>query len=142
MSKVNREKITGGTIVSLIGIFIMGVSIFGEDASSNAPRWIISGVGGVFLLAGPMIVFQQNELVTSLIGALIVTSFAVITSWVSIGPGEREFGGSIGIFDLSGLLGRICFGIVALFLIVLAVFVWVDASIKLRKFIGGEGDPD
>ncbi len=142
MSIVNRKKIATGAIISLIGIFIMGSSVFSEDASFNAPRWIVTGSGGVFLLAGVMIVFQQNELVTSLIGAIIVTCFAVITCWISFGPGEREFGGSIGIFDLSGLLGRICFGIVALFLIVLAIFVWRDASTKLIKFIRGEGDPN
>ncbi len=125
-----RDAFIGGGIASLVGLFIIAISIWGDDAGFHAPRWVVGAAGGTFLLAGLAIFGQDLPYFSGLIRALLLTAFGAVFTWVSFGPGEREFSSSVSIPFLtftrsaSELSGRICFAPGALLLDGLALYMW------------------
>lgn len=120
----------GGSMASAVGLFIIASAILADDAGFYAPRWIVAAAGGVFLLAGLMIFSQDKPVLSSLFRALLLTSFGAVFTWVSFGPGERQFSSTVSLplFSFSnsspGFLGRICFAPGAILLDVWALYSW------------------
>jgi hypothetical protein len=130
-SQINaRDAFIGGGIASIVGLFIIAISIWGDDSGFHAPRWVVGAAGGVFLLAGLAIFSQDHPVLSSLLRALLLTSFGAVFTWVSFGPGEREFSTSVSIPFLtfsrssSEITGRICFAPGALLLNGAALYTW------------------
>jgi hypothetical protein len=125
-----RDAIIGGVIASAVGMFIIGLAIWGDDSGFHAPRWVVGAAGGTFLMAGLAIFGQDSPYFSSLLRALLLTSFGAVFTWVSFGLGEREFSSSVSIpFFLisrpdSELSGRICFAPAAILLDGLALYTW------------------
>jgi len=126
----SKDALIGGGIASAVGLFIIAVSIWGDDAGFYAPRWVVGAAGGVFLLAGLSIFAQDHPRLSSVAVALLLTSFGAVASWVSFGPGERQFSSTVSIPFISvtrsssDILGRICFAPGAVLLDGLALYTW------------------
>lgn len=81
-------------------------------------------------MSGLAIFSQDHPLLSSLIRAILLTGFGVIFSWVSFGPGERQFTGTVSIPFItfskpsSEITGRICFAPGALLLDGVALYTW------------------
>jgi hypothetical protein len=123
------------------GIVALGVFYLVQD-----PRKLASGevaalpMGVAFAAGGAMLALPERLVRTrALVGALLMTAFALAFDWIAFGPGERQFSGgfSSGAFGMhfnpGETLGRVAFGIVAVMVDVLAALVWVQL---LRKVVG------
>lgn len=119
-----------GSIAAVVGLFLIGLSIWGSGEGFNAPRWVVASAGGVFFLAGLAVFGRRYPFFYGFTLALLVTLFGASVTWVSFGPGERQFSSTISIpfLSLSGpaseLSGRICFAPGAILLDVLALYLW------------------
>jgi hypothetical protein len=94
----------------------------GEAAA--LPMGLIFATGGL-LIAVP----ERYSLARSIMGALMVTGFALTCDWIAFGPGERHFSGGIsaGIFTVpvqSATLGRVVFGVLGVICDMIAVLAW------------------
>jgi hypothetical protein len=131
MAKIDsRDALIGGGIASVVGISILAISIWADDAGFHAPRWVVGASGAVFLLTGFMIVTQHRPMLGGFFRALMLTAFGAVFAWVSFGPGEREFTSTVSIPFISltrgssDLGGRICFAPGALLICGLALYSW------------------
>ena len=112
------------------GLFLVGLSLWGSGESFRAPRWVIAAAGGVFFLAGLAIFGRRYRHFYAFVLALLITLFGAAVTWVSFGPGEREFTSTISLpfLSVSGpgsdLTGRICFAPGAILLDGMAIYMW------------------
>lgn len=119
-----------GLFAAVMGMFIVALAFWGSDEGFNAPRWVVGAAGGVFVLAGLAIVGKGKPFFSALVKALLITLFGVVATWVSFGPGERQFTSTISVPFLSfsgpasDLSGRICFAPGAIILDGLALYMW------------------
>lgn len=128
-----------GLIAAAMGAFILVMAGFDPDDSRfHAPRWVVGAVGATFVLAGAAAIKSKgvsgphidNSAGYRLILALLLTCFGAVASWVSFGPGDRKFEGTLGIadgilpFDMSETLGRLLFSPAALLLDFMALAAW------------------
>jgi len=142
-----------GLIAIAIGVLIvlqaLGVLTISEV---HAPTWIGALGGLVFVLAGAAIVIQglggapaaTGELPASapvwmraaqyLLVLSVFIAFAMIASWIALGPGPREFGASLGGVDApaSGVIGRVAFGFGAVICWLCAAGVSVSGLRRLQ----------
>ena len=115
----------------LAGLFIIGVALWGDEAGMQAPRWVVAAAGGVFLMAGLAILGQDLPWFSAVAGALLVTMFGAVGSWVAFGAGERQFSSSLSLpfVSITGpaseLTGRLCFAPGAILLDALAIYLWL-----------------
>jgi hypothetical protein len=122
--------VPAGLLVALFGLFFVGLSIWGSGEGFNAPRWVVAAAGGVFFLAGLSIFGQRYRFFNGFAVASLVTLLGAVITWVSFGPGERQFSSSISIpfLSISGpsseLSGRICFAPGAILIDGMAVYLW------------------
>ncbi len=143
---------TGGGLFALMsGILIIGMSVTVPADEINAPRWVAALFGGVFAAAGLLIIKQYaldqgipdvNDITQSVLLTILLTCFGVGVTWISIGPGERNFTTSISIPFLTAvlpssagndLIGRVLFFLPAVILDVLAVFGWIKVAQNVRQ---------
>jgi hypothetical protein len=128
-----------GLIAAAMGAFIIVMAAFDPDESRfHAPRWVVGAVGATFVLAGAAAIISKgvsgphidNSPGSQLILALLLTCFGAVATWITFGPGERKFEGTLGTadgilpFDLSETLGRILFSPGALLLDFMALAAW------------------
>jgi hypothetical protein len=129
----------GGLIAAAMGAFIIVMAGFDPDESRfHAPRWVVGAAGATFVLAGAAAIKSKgvsgphidNSAGYRLILALLLTCFGAVASWVSFGPGDRKFEGTLSIaegilpFDVSETLGRLLFSPAALLLDFMALAAW------------------
>jgi len=130
MSEDVKNKLFAVMPVAMGG-FIVAMAIWGDDSGMHAPRWVVAAAGGVFVLAGLMILGQNLPWFAGLSAALMVTLFGAAVSWVSFGPGERQFTSTLSLpfIAVSGpgnqILGRLCFAPGAILLDVWSVYLWL-----------------
>jgi hypothetical protein len=119
-----------GLLLSGIGLVYVGIAIWGSEAGFHAPRWVVGLAGGTFSLGGLAILGQGYPHFSALVRALLLTAFGAVVTWVSFGPGERQFTSttSLPFVSISGpaseLSGRICFAPGAILLDGLALYMW------------------
>jgi hypothetical protein len=87
-----------GLLVSSVGIFLIVMSFVDEDENFNAPRWVITMAGAVFLFAGLLVLknlvidkgqMRTNDVFTGLVGGLLVTCFAGVALGIVLDPEEQ-----------------------------------------------------
>jgi hypothetical protein len=155
--------VAAGTAVVLVGIGVIPT----EETSRHAPPWVIVAAGAVFLTAGVYVVavgsidLRKPGYIARisrggrfnpagwLVGAFIVSTLFAIATWVAFGPGERAFsgdvgGGGVGVGGPVGeRTGRIVFGISAVVLGAVSVWIWAyGLSRLLAKSTESESEPD
>ena len=125
-----RDAIIGGVIASLTGLLVIGLAFWGDEAGFHAPRWVVGAAGATFLFAGMAILGQDHPLFSAILRALLLTCFGAVFTWVSLGPGERQFTSTVSLPFLryssgsSSILGRICFAPGAILLDGWALYSW------------------
>lgn len=137
-----RQLVVVGTACALGGILILllAAGVVGDPRDVHAPRCVVGAAGLAFVLAGIAVATgpagggsaAASPPVTwrgSLLGGAIVGLMAVVPNWIAFGPGERRFGGMLGVpflavsWAVSETVGRVAFGIAAVLLN--AVFAWI-----------------
>jgi len=147
-----RQQLLIGLIAVIAGLPIVAVAtgIFPvPEQSFRAPHWVVGAAGLVFVLAGAMFLAplliggfapadqytqrqkQAIRLIQQLLGSLLLSGFAAITSWIGFGPGERTFSMAIAIPGFAShapgnaTAGRVLFGTVGALIGVWAAVTWV-----------------
>jgi hypothetical protein len=137
-----RTLVVVGTASGLGGILILllAVGVIGDPRDVHAPRWVVGAAGLAFVLAGIVVAIGPADgrptaasapvaWRSRLVGGAIVGLMAVAPNWIAFGPGERRFGGMLGLPLLavspavSETTGRVAFGIAAVLLD--AIFAWI-----------------
>lgn len=84
--------------------------------SLHAPMWILALCGGIFLIAGIMIVLGNPSRANDLLAGVICLLFGIVGAWIALlGPAEG-FSGGLPVLSAAAntTLGRWVFGIGAL----------------------------
>ena len=150
-AEISRNTLLIGLFATVIGAAFILIStniIPVEGSAFEAPRWIVALAGVVFFLGGLKAVttdarfdyFRDTKMYAILdylsIG-LLLTSFAIIPTWIAFGPGERQIEGVISTpflsvwFGTDANLGRIAFGFSAILIIVFAIVNWINRAVHL-----------
>lgn len=114
-----------------------GLGVIDLKMTPGTPQWVGVAAGGLFLLAGVMLIVDgasgaigaDGQLAAdapawvhvfqSLMGLGIVAAMGAITSWIAFGPGERHFSSTVSLPFFwyhpksSDTTGRWAFGIAA-----------------------------
>lgn len=140
-----------GLIAMAAGGFIILVSadiIPSDDSAFSAPRWIAGMAGLAFFSAGIILFFRDIRfeffrdkltfrLIQFIVIGVLLTSFAIIPTWIAFGPGDREFSGGISLpffsmtQDQSAMSGRIVFGCGAFITDTIAIIYWISGFRRL-----------
>ncbi len=110
-----RQIVLGGVVCIALGasVCMIALNILPyEESKIHAPDWVILVSGAVFIFGGLAMLFRANQLVVSVLGNLIVLSFACVAAWVAfLGPSEH-FSGGIPLlsYELNVKVARIMFG--------------------------------
>jgi hypothetical protein len=138
-----RGRFAVGLAVAALGFLIIGLGLraalrathpLGSEDFIGALAAMVFVFGGALLALPP-----ERAALQKLLGALLVTAFALTLDWVAFGPGPRRFGGgiSIGIIGIGSnpgeTLGRTVFGIGAVILDILAAVMWVRLIRKAAR---------
>ena len=128
-------RIAVGATVAGLGLLMIG---FGLRAALRATHPLASedfiGVFAamVFVFGGALLALPPERAgPQKLLGALLMTTFALTLDWIAFGPGPRRFGGGLsngwlGIgFAIGETFGRTVFGIFAIILDVIAALMWL-----------------
>lgn len=130
-----RGRVAVGLAVAALGFLMIGL---GLNAALHARHPLTSedfiGVlaASVFVFGGALLALPPERAgLRKLVGALLMTAFALTLDWIAFGPGPRSFGGgfSSGFFGFGfrpgEMFGRVVFGIGAMALDIAAVAMWV-----------------
>lgn len=123
-----------GLFAAILGLAIVGIAAYRWATALSHPQpddFIVFPAGLMFFFAG-ILIAMPGEWVRrrAFATALLMTCFAVTFDWVAFGPGERHFKGGVSIgFVAIGqspgeILGRILFGIPAVFATVATFVTW------------------
>lgn len=150
-----RQMLIYSAIAAAIGVYfgLVGLRLLpipGGSANLHAQLWLVFCIGLAFILAGAALFIQAvghanaaGELpaaapqwmrIAQFLAALtIFVLLGAIGSWVALGPGEREFSGSVAVGGhAGGVVGRIVFGLGT-------VIIWLSALALgvhgFRKFV-------
>jgi hypothetical protein len=127
-------RIACGSGCLAFGIFIVaaGFRLVDLQPARDVPHWIVAVAGAVITLAGVAILLPQKpSRAHDVIGALLLSGFALIGLWVGFGPGERAFSTrasagavSIGVPGEGEWPGRLAFGLGGVLVAAMAVWAW------------------
>jgi hypothetical protein len=129
-----HAKVYVGAVCAAMGLLTLGI---GTHAALNlqhakADDFMYVPAALAFVFAGALLALPpQRKGLTRLIGALLITSFAVTFDWIAFGPGERHFSGGVSFGGLGvgtrpgELFGRAMFGIGAVIADLVALVLWV-----------------
>ena len=130
-----RARLTFSLVTMAAGLAPMALAtglLTPTAGGMRAPEWVVFLAGCTFFLTGWLILLPEQWVKTrGFLGVVLLTGFAAIFDWVSFGPGERHFSGGLSIGPLassessSELTGRVVFGVAAVSMSLLALWVWV-----------------
>ena len=151
-----KEMLVIGLIAGGAGLFfvLVGLGVVpppGEKKALHAPLWIVFCAGLTFLLGGGALLLhllsgakspdddfpadapRWMRVVRYLVMVAIFTSFAVIGSWIALGPGDRAFSMSAPFFSgpAGETVGRVAFGVGAIITWLCTIAVAVSGARKL-----------
>jgi hypothetical protein len=141
-----QERNFAGTTALLAGagIIAIGLGYFPKALQgSHAPLWVIFLCGGVFALAGILLLIQERspQWVQSFFMNVLLTFFAIIPAWIAWGGSDSGFSSSTTFFGNLTLkssghvtAGHIAFTISALIMSAIAVSAWLSWLFKLPLF--------
>lgn len=131
MQNQARGTLLCGAIAAAIGAFYMlwALGLFGATGRASGDERAVSFcIAAVFAAGGGAAMLTtlrgpRAAMAIKLLGFAIVTGFAAIAGWISIGPGERQFGGPLSMFGphVNETGGRIAFGVGALICLAMAM---------------------
>ena len=145
-----------GLLVIAAGAIPTGAALFADDAKFHAPRWLVGMVGGMFVLAGLMLVRSASaaaqpaaaDVVGSCLGVLLTSGFTVFSGWAlffSGGPSAWNMSGSLPFGLLPAWVGDGLFymmmGVAALLCVVLTLFAWRQLYRALATAGSGPAGP-
>jgi hypothetical protein len=141
-----------GILVITAGAIPIGATLFADDAKFHAPRWLVAMIGGMFVLAGLMLVRSASaaarpaaaDVLGPCLGLLLTSGFTVLSGWAlffSGGPSAWNMSGSLPLWLLpawvtAGLF-YVLMGVGALLCVVMTVFAWRQLYRALAT--GGSG---
>ena len=129
-----RAKVYVGAACAAMGVLTLAI---GTHAALNArhataDNFMYVPAALAFVFAGALVALPpRRSALTRILGALLITSFAVTFDWIAFAPGERHFSGgmSFGGFGIGvrpgELFSRAMFGIGAVIADLVAVVLWV-----------------
>jgi len=135
----------------VLGLIFIGFGVFPALAAFDVgplgpgdikgPPWLGIAVGGVFVLAGLILILGKSlPLIKPILGILMVAGLAAIGNWIAFGVGERICTGTMLPFGIGGngqysdLACRIPFGIGA---VIVDAFLFYAIVQLLQKSMGG-----
>jgi hypothetical protein len=138
------------------GAIPIGAAFLADDAKFHGPRWLVGMVGGMFVLAGGMIVRTARlgaagrsvtpDVVGASLGVLLTSGFTVLSAWAlffSGGPRAWSVSGGLPLWLLPAWVGDVLFyvlmGICALLCVVMTLYAWRQLYRALAA--GGSGSP-
>ena len=132
-----------GAACCLLGVGLLAVSatIFLQESASAWSSDAIPGAaaGAVFAFGGAVMLTPPGHgRLRLVLAALLVTSWALASSWIAFGPGVRQFttsisrSGSVSV-PIDPWEGRIMFGIVSVLLDLFAGGLWFVLMRRWRR---------
>jgi hypothetical protein len=122
-----------------VGAIPVGATLFADDAKFHAPRWLVGMTGGMFVLAGLMLIRSAraaarppaSDVAGCCLGVLLTSGFVVFAAWAlcfSGGPSAWNVSGPLPLWLLpawvtAGLF-YVLMGVSTLLCVVLNVFAW------------------
>ena len=105
-----------GVLVVATGVIPMGAAFVADDAKFHAPRWLVALAGGLFVLAGLLLVRAsrdaprppETDLVGAIMGVLLTGGFTVLSVWALLfsgGPKAWNVSGSLPLWLLPAWVG-------------------------------------
>jgi hypothetical protein len=143
-----------GLLAITAGVFPIGAALFADDARIHAPRWLVAMIGGMFVLAGLMLIRSASgrtrppaaDVVSSGLGVLLTSGFMVFAGWAlffSGGPSAWKMSGSLPVGWLPAWVGAGLFyatlGVGAVLCVTLTAFAWRQLYRALAS--GTSGSP-
>ena len=96
MKEQNHPLLSAIAVALGAMIVMIALDVIPTDPDKvHAPDWVIVLAGAVFIFAGLAIGFRTHELLVSVLGNLIVVSFAVVAAWVALAGSSDQFSGGI-----------------------------------------------
>jgi len=137
----SRNELSPGARVAIgvamlalgVGVVAIGAQTVLADPEGLSSEGLVSiPIGMVFAFGGLLLaVPPRYAKLRAVAVAILVTAFALTADWIAFGPGERRFGAhvGVGIIGVHGhaneTLGRTAFGVCAVILDLLAVWIWL-----------------
>jgi len=130
-----RAQVAAGLLVIGVGLGIAAVaaSHIGKPPAKlafDAVAVLIAGLG--LLFTGAILVLPERHAASrTLMGALMITSIALLFDWLAFGPGEHRFTGAIPNPNMNvrshfwGVPGRVLLDSGALLFDLMALWAWV-----------------
>jgi hypothetical protein len=125
-------RIAIGLALTAVGIALAAFGAISVLHGAAGMPLVAIPAGLAFVFAGAFVLLPDRLATPRLaLGALMVTSLALVFDWVAFGPGERQFRGSFGIggagvySSLGDTAGRAFFGVFALLFDIAAVGLWL-----------------
>jgi hypothetical protein len=115
MPRTNRKNLLFALLFIAVGAFIVAISagwVPVDDADVNAPLWLLALVGGIFALAGVMVLYGRDSRVNDLLAAILMAAMGIIGGWVAVYSASGDISGGVFFLprDMNVMLGRILFG--------------------------------
>ena len=135
-----RTQVAAGLLVMVVGLGIAAVAAghIGKPPAKlafDAVAVLIAGLG--LLFTGAILVLPERHAGSrTLMGALMITSIALLFDWVAFGPGERRFTGSIPNANMNvrshfwDVPGHVLFVSGALLFDLMALWAWMRALLR------------
>ena len=90
-----------GLVVIATGAVPIWASLFADGTQLHGPRWLLGMIGGMFGLAGVLVMRGarvgrggEPDVLGALLGALVSTGFLVLSGWaIALSGGPRAWGG-------------------------------------------------
>jgi hypothetical protein len=121
-----------GLVLGAVGIAIAAFGAAGALRAGAGMQVVALPAGLAFVFAGALMLVPESRAPLRLpLGALMVTSLALVFDWVAFGPGERQFTGSLGAgraavsSPVGEMAGRVFFGLFAVLFDIAAIGLWL-----------------
>lgn len=139
-----RARLVYGAGCVLLGCFPVAIAfgfIPADGTELSAPRWVVAGAGLVFVIAGLMILFADNENANDFLAGVLLLMFGVLGTWVSLLSSDDGFSGGLPFLspEKNIAVGRWVFGFGALICYSLSVYAFRRAA--KRTSVGGQSTP-
>ncbi|MDX1585883.1 MAG: hypothetical protein R3222_04030 [Balneolaceae bacterium] len=118
-----------GWLMTVAGLAVIALALGllpVEQSQFGAPRWIMGMAGGIFVMAGLMMVWGEGSSWNNLLAALLLTMMGLVGGWVGFfGTDEGFSGGFPFLPDAVNIsIGRGLFGIGALTCFLMAAYAF------------------